>query len=57
MTARKKTRKKSVEAGPGPPVARIPLPKKGEKKHRDRTHYDRTEEKRRLREETANFPR
>jgi hypothetical protein len=58
MTARKKTRrKKRLESGAGPPAARIPLPKKGEKKHRDRTHYDRREEKRRLREETANLPR
>ena len=57
MTARKRTPKKTVRAGTGPPVARIPLPKKGEKKHRDRKHYDRREEKRRLREEGANFPR
>lgn len=57
MTARKRTRKKRVRAGTGPPVARIPLPKKGEKKHRDRKHYDRREEKRRLRKESANLPR
>jgi len=35
--------------GPAKPIARIPLPKKGEKRHGDRTKYDRSREKERLR--------
>jgi hypothetical protein len=38
-------------AGPAKPIARIPLPKKGEKRHGDRTKYDRAREKERLRHE------
>lgn len=38
-------------AGPAKPIARIPLPKKGEKRHGDRTKYDRAREKERLRQE------
>jgi hypothetical protein len=38
-------------AGPAKPIARIPLPKKGEKRHGDRTKYDRAREKERLRGE------
>jgi hypothetical protein len=34
---------------PGGPTARLPLPKKGEKRHADRTKYDRRREKARLR--------
>jgi hypothetical protein len=37
--------------GPAKPIARIPLPKKGEKRHGDRTKYDRAREKERLRRE------
>jgi hypothetical protein len=33
------------------PMARIPLPKKGEKRHDDRTKYERPREKERLRKE------
>lgn len=45
-----KKRRKSP-AGPAKPLARIPLPKKGEKRHGDRTKYDRAREKERLRRE------
>ena len=38
-------------AGPAKHIARIPLPKKGEKRHGDRTKYDRAREKERLRQE------
>ena len=33
------------------PMARLPLPKKGEKRHADRTKYERAREKERLRNE------
>lgn len=33
------------------PIARLPLPKKGEKRHADRTKYERAREKERLRHE------
>lgn len=33
------------------PIARLPLPKKGEKRHDDRTKYERPREKERLRKE------
>jgi hypothetical protein len=39
-------RKKPAPRGP---IARLPLPKKGEKLHADRTKYDRRREKARLR--------
>lgn len=42
---KKKKRKKKVS------LARIPLPKKGEKRHGDRTKYERAREKERLRGE------
>ena len=41
-------RKKTLRPGP---MARIPLPKKGEKRHDDRTKYERPREKERLRKE------
>ncbi|MEP6471734.1 MAG: hypothetical protein ABJC28_06925 [Acidobacteriota bacterium] len=43
-------RKKKKPAKRGP-LARIPLPKKGEKRHDDRTKYERPREKERLRKE------
>jgi hypothetical protein len=42
---KKKTTKKKVS------LARLPLPKKGEKRHGDRTKYARPREKERLRHE------
>ena len=42
--------KKKEKARRGP-IARIPLPKKGEKRHDDRTKYERPREKERLRKE------
>jgi hypothetical protein len=42
---KKKKRKKKVS------LARLPLPKKGEKRHGDRTKYARPREKERLRDE------
>ena len=33
------------------PIARLPLPKKGEKRHADRTKYERARENERLRRE------
>ena len=47
-------KKKKKRAGPrssGKPIARIPLPKKGEKRHGDRTKYERAREKERLQRE------
>lgn len=41
--------KKKKKARSRAPVARIPLPKKGEKRHGDRTKYDRAREKERIR--------
>ena len=43
-------RRKKKPPRPGP-MARIPLPKKGEKRHDDRTKYERPREKERLRKE------
>ena len=43
-------RRKKKPARPGS-MARIPLPKKGEKRHGDRTKYERPREKERLRKE------
>ena len=45
-----KRRKKQKPAKRGP-LARIPLPKTGEKRHEDRTKYERPREKERLRKE------
>lgn len=42
---------RGVAAKPAPPIARIPLPKKGEKRHADRTKYERARERERLRDE------
>lgn len=54
----KKTRKRKKKAtkhggplAPARPTARIPLPKKGEKRHGDRTKYERARERERLRRE------
>jgi hypothetical protein len=54
----KKTRKRKkvvTKRGGSPasarPTARIPLPKKGEKRHGDRTKYERARERERLRRE------
>jgi hypothetical protein len=47
---KRKAKRKSKSARPGP-LARIPLPKKGEKRHGDRTKYERAREKERLRNE------
>lgn len=44
--SRKKRSRRTVK-----PMARIPLPKKGEKRHGDRTKYAREREKERLRAE------
>jgi hypothetical protein len=44
----KRLKKKKVRRGP---IARIPLPKKGEKRHDDRTKYERPREKERLRKD------
>jgi hypothetical protein len=51
---RKRKRKVRIRRGaskPAPPIARIPLPKKGEKRHGDRTKYERARERDRLRRE------
>jgi len=48
---RKERGKKGSPRGPSKPIARIPLPKKGEKRHGDRTKYERPREKERLRRE------
>jgi len=42
---------KKKDSAPRGPLARIPLPKKGEKRHADRTKYERPREKERLRHE------
>jgi hypothetical protein len=47
-TKKKKGTNKRALRGP---VARLPLPKKGEKRHGDRTKYERHREKERLRRE------
>jgi hypothetical protein len=46
---KKKKGKKRRASAPKRPIARIPLPKKGEKRHGDATKYDRAREKERLR--------
>lgn len=48
---KKKGKKRGRTRAPAKPLARIPLPKKGEKRHGDRTKYDRSREKERLRRE------
>ena len=44
-------KKRSRKTKSGPPLARLPLPKKGEKRHDDAKKYDRPKEKERLRKE------
>jgi hypothetical protein len=44
-------KKKKRPRKPAKPIARIPLPKKGEKRHGDQTKYERAREKERLRRE------
>jgi hypothetical protein len=46
---KKKSRKRSAGPGPARPMARLPLPKKGEKRHGDAKKYERPREKERLR--------
>ena len=46
---KKKPRKRASKTKK--PMARLPLPKKGEKRHADRTKYERAREKERLRHE------
>jgi hypothetical protein len=53
---RKKTSKRSRRRSPATSGARIPLPAKTEKRHGDRTKYDRRREKERLRAERSRFP-
>lgn len=48
-----KKKKRARRRSPGKPIARIPLPKKGEKRHGDRTKYDRARERERLRRENG----
>ena len=48
---KKKTAKRRGPPGPSRPTARIPLPEKGEKRHADRTKYERARERERLRRE------
>ena len=48
---RKKAAKRGGAPAPARPTARIPLPKKGEKRHGDRTKYERARERERLRRE------
>lgn len=48
---KKAAAKRKHSGGPTKPIARIPLPKKGEKRHADRKKYDRAREKERLRRE------
>lgn len=56
MKKKRKGKKRTARGGvtpPGParPTARIPLPGKGEKRHADRTKYERARERDRLRRE------
>lgn len=46
---KKKPRKRASKTKK--PMARLPLPRKGEKRHEDRTKYERAREKDRLRDE------
>ena len=48
---KKKPKKRPARTAPAKPMARIPLPKKGEKRHGDATKYERAREKERLRRE------
>jgi hypothetical protein len=48
-----KKKKRARRRSTGKPIARIPLPKKGEKRHGDRTKYDRARERERLRRENG----
>jgi hypothetical protein len=48
---KKKPKKRRAAAAPAKPMARIPLPKKGEKRHGDATKYERAREKERQRRE------
>jgi hypothetical protein len=48
-----KKKKRVPHGSPAKPIARIPLPKKGEKRHGDRTKYERAREKERLRRENG----
>ena len=55
MTSRKKktrSKRRRSEKASGAPMARLPLPARGEKRHGDATKYSRPREKRRWREET-----
>lgn len=51
MKKKKKKKSRKRRAGPVParPMARLPLPKKGEKRHGDAKKYERAREKERLR--------
>jgi hypothetical protein len=53
---RKKTSKRNRRRSPATSGARIPLPAKTEKRHGDRTKYERGREKERLRAELVRFP-
>jgi len=46
---KKKSRKRPAGPVPARPMARLPLPKKGEKRHGDAKKYERAGEKERLR--------
>lgn len=46
---KKKSKKRPARAVPARPMARLPLPKKGEKRHGDAKKYERAREKERLR--------
>ena len=46
---KKKSRKRPAGRVPARPMARLPLPKKGEKRHGDAKTYERPREKERLR--------
>ncbi len=51
MKKTKKTAKRRKKPAHPASLARIPLPKKGEKRHDDRTKYERPREKEQLRKE------
>jgi len=46
---KKRKSKRPARAVPARPMARLPLPKKGEKRHGDAKKYERAREKERLR--------
>jgi hypothetical protein len=52
----KKKSKRSRRRSPATSGARIPLPAKTEKRHGDRTKYERRREKEKLRAEQDRFP-